>query len=91
MEELARTKLEENVRVWWHCSAPSPIASIPSRCSRRADRSHAWRRRSRCSAHEAEPMIRPLPAVEYSDTGTDPDPPPRPPSCSSAARAALGA
>jgi hypothetical protein len=89
MEELARTKLEEEregVVALLHTIADR-LHSLPLFEARRS----LARLASPVAllAHEAEPMIGPLPAVEYSDT--DPDPPPRPTVVFVRRGAALGA
>jgi hypothetical protein len=76
MEELARTKLEEEREgvVALLRTIADRLHSLPLFEARRS----LARLASPVAllAHEAEPMIGPLPAVEYSDA--DPDPPPRP-------------
>ena len=68
MDELARTKVEEE-----RDGVVSLLRTI-------ADRLHTLtpleaRHSLALLAHEAEPMIGPLPPIEHSDV--DPDPPPR--------------
>jgi hypothetical protein len=89
MEELARTKLEEEREgvVALLRTIADRLHSLPLFEARRS----LARLASPVAllAHEAEPMIGPLPAVEYTDT--DPDPPPRPTVVFVRRGAALGA
>jgi hypothetical protein len=75
MDELARTKVEEErdgVVALLHTIADRLHALTPFEARRSLARLASP---VALLAHEAEPVVGPLPAVEHSDV--DPDPPPR--------------